>query len=83
MDALAKKARTVFGDALPQITAEAEKNARSMGLTNAEYVAAAANIQDLLVPMGFQRKEAAEAAARAVQQAAAPPPAPTRHQKIL
>jgi len=60
MEAMAKKARTVFGEALPQVTAEAEKNARAMGLTNAQYVAAAANIQDLLVPMGFQRKEAAD-----------------------
>lgn len=60
MDALDKKAKTVFGATLPLVTAEAEKNARAMGLTNAEYIAAAANIQDLLVPMGFQRKEAAD-----------------------
>lgn len=60
MDAMAKKAKTVFGEALPLVTDEAEKNARAMGLTNAQYVAAAANIQDLLVPMGFQRKQAAE-----------------------
>jgi len=59
MELLERKAKTVFGETLPQITAEADKNAQSMGLTNAEYVAAAANIQDLLVPMGFQRKEAA------------------------
>ncbi len=60
MEAMAKKARTVFGEALPKVTEEAEKNARAMGLTNAQYVAAAANIQDLLVPMGFHRKEAAD-----------------------
>jgi hypothetical protein len=42
------------------VTAEAYKNARAMGLTNAQYVAAAANIQDLLVPMGFQRDKAAD-----------------------
>lgn len=60
MEAMAKKAKTVFGEALPQVSIEAEKNARAMGLTNSQYVAAAANIQDLLVPMGFQRKAAAD-----------------------
>jgi hypothetical protein len=59
LELLDKKAKVVFGETLPQVTAEAEKNARTIGLTNSEYVAAAANIQDLLVPMGFQRKEAA------------------------
>ncbi len=59
LELMEKKARTVFGEALPQVTAAAEENASAMGLTNAEYVAGAAAIQDLLVPMGFQRKEAA------------------------
>lgn len=59
LELMEKKARTVFGESLPQVTAEAEKNASAMGLTNKEYVAAAAGIQDLLVPMGFQREEAA------------------------
>ncbi len=59
LDQMGKKARIVFGEVLPYVTAEANKNAQAMGLTNAQYVAAAANIQDLLVPMGFQRKEAA------------------------
>lgn len=66
MDALQKKAKVVFGDTLPLINAEAEENARAMGLTNAQYVAAAAGIQDLLVPMGFQRKEAAGISAELV-----------------
>lgn len=60
LDSMGKKARTVFGEAMPLVTQEAENNARAMGLTNAQYIAAAANIQDLLVPMGFQRKTAAE-----------------------
>lgn len=64
MELMEKKAKTVFGDALPKMTEEAEKNARSMGLTNAQYIAAAANIQDLLVPMGFQRQQAAEISAQ-------------------
>jgi len=59
MELLDKKAKTVFGTSLPQITEEANKNAQAMGLTNSEYIAAAANIQDLLVPMGFQRDQAA------------------------
>lgn len=64
LETLAKKARTVFGEALPQITAEAEKNATAMGLTTAQYVGQAAAIQDLLVPMGFQRKTAADISAQ-------------------
>lgn len=60
MDALTRKAQTVFGSTLPQITAEAEKNAAAMGLTNSQYIAAAASIQDLLIPMGFQRQAAAD-----------------------
>lgn len=59
LDQMGKKARIVFGEVLPFVSAEATKNAQAMGLTNAQYIAAAANIQDLLVPMGFQRKEAA------------------------
>jgi uncharacterized protein YoxC len=66
MEALTKKAKTVFGEALPQITAEAEKNATAMGLTTQQYIAAAAAAQDLLVPMGFQRKEAADISAQLV-----------------
>lgn len=59
MDQLDKKASIVFGETLPFVTKQAEANAQAMGLTNAQYIAAAANIQDLLVPMGFQREEAA------------------------
>jgi len=66
MELLAKKAQTVFGESLPQITQEAEKNAEAMGLTTQEYISSAAAIQDLLVPMGFQRKEAAEISAQLV-----------------
>lgn len=66
MESLAKKAKTVFGEALPQITQEAEKNAMAMGLTTQQYVAAASAAQDLLVPMGFQRKEAAGISAQLI-----------------
>lgn len=60
MEAMNKKARIVFGDTLPKVTEEAKKNATAMGLTTAQYIGAAAAIQDLLVPMGFQREQAAE-----------------------
>ncbi len=60
MDALNKKALTVFGATLPAVTAEAKKNAEAMGLTTSQYIQAAAAIQDILIPMGFQRKEASE-----------------------
>lgn len=60
MDTLQRKAQIVFGTSLPEITAEAEKNAKAMGLTSAQYVTAAASIQDLLIPMGFQRDQATD-----------------------
>lgn len=59
MELLEKKARTVFGEALPLVTAEAERNATAMGLTTSQYIDQAAAIGDLLIPMGFQREEAA------------------------
>jgi hypothetical protein len=60
LELLDRKARVVFGETFPLVNRAAEETAQAMGLTNAEYISAAANIQDLLVPMGFQRKEAAE-----------------------
>lgn len=59
MEVLTKKAMTVFGEALPAVTAAAEENAAAMGLTISQYTDAAAAIGDLLIPMGFQREEAA------------------------
>jgi hypothetical protein len=60
MEAMSKKAKIVFGEALPAVTEEAKKSATAMGFTTSQYIAAAAAIQDILVPMGFQRKQAAE-----------------------
>lgn len=57
---LDNKARTVFGDTLPKVTAEAEKNAAALGLSSRQYINQAAAIQDLLVPMGFTRDRASE-----------------------
>jgi hypothetical protein len=59
MEVLGKKAETVFGGALPLVTREAERNAAAMGLTISQYTDAATAIGDLLIPMGFQREEAA------------------------
>lgn len=59
MELLGAKAETVFGQALPQVTQAAEQNATAMGLTTSQYIDAASAIGDLLIPMGFQREEAA------------------------
>lgn len=59
MEVLSAKAETVFGSALPQVDKAAKQNANAMGLTISQYVDAATAIGDLLIPMGFQREEAA------------------------
>lgn len=66
MELLTEKAKTVFGQALPLVTAEAERNANAMGLTVSQYTDAAAAIGDLLVPMGFAREEAANISSQLV-----------------
>lgn len=66
MEVLEAKARTVFAEAFPIITAEAERNATAMGLTTSEYINAAAAVGDLLIPMGFQREEAANVSSQLV-----------------
>lgn len=60
MEVLGEKAKIVFAQALPAVTREAERNATAMGLTTGQYIDASAAIGDLLVPMGFQREEAAD-----------------------
>lgn len=60
MDTLGRKAETVLGPSLAFVTAEAEKNAAAMGLTTGQYISATTAIADLLIPMGFQREQAAE-----------------------
>ncbi len=60
MDALAKKARTVFdGDSFELVSRVADEVATSMGMTNQEFINTAASIGDLLKPMGFTSKMAA------------------------
>lgn len=60
VQALERKYKQVFGTTLPQVTAEAEKHAKTMGLTTHEYLSQAAAAQDLLVPLGFTRQEASK-----------------------
>jgi hypothetical protein len=59
MELLGKKALTVFGQALPLVTEQAEQNATAMGLTTSAYTDQATAIGDLLIPMKFTREEAA------------------------
>jgi hypothetical protein len=59
LEALGKKAKTVFEDSLGSVEAWAATNAKAMGLTNKEAVGAAAGIADLLKPMGFSADAAA------------------------
>lgn len=55
-----RRAATVFGDSLGYVEEQAEQLAEQMGLTNHEFVAAATNIGDLLIPLGFTREKSAE-----------------------
>jgi hypothetical protein len=59
LDSLQRKAQTVFGETLPQVTAEAKENAAAAGLTVKQYTNASAAIADLLIPMKFTRQESA------------------------
>lgn len=59
LESLESKYRTVFGNAVDIVENAAVSQANALGLTSQEYRKAAANIGDLLVPMGFQRTEAA------------------------
>ncbi|GAF95370.1 unnamed protein product, partial [marine sediment metagenome] len=63
LDATEKKFETVFGNATKIVEDFANKNARSLGLTISQYKKAAAAAGDLLIPLGFQRKEAARLSA--------------------
>lgn len=60
MELLERKAQTIFKEALPGVTRAAQENAAAMGITTDQYVDAAAKIGDLLIPMEFFPKEAAD-----------------------
>jgi hypothetical protein len=55
-----RKAAIVFGDSLGYVTSQSRKNAIAIGLTESGYISAAAATQDLLVPLGFARDNAAK-----------------------
>lgn len=54
------KANIVFGDQLGMVQTWADTTAGAMGLTSRELTGLAANMGDLLVPMGATREEAAQ-----------------------
>ncbi|MCP4181417.1 MAG: hypothetical protein GY756_26950 [bacterium] len=59
IDATNAKIQKVFGESAKMVERFAKSNATSLGLTVNEYKRAASAIGDLLIPIGFQRKEAA------------------------
>lgn len=60
LELLKKKSATVFGGELGRVQSWAAENARAMGLTKGEATGLAAGLGDLLIPMGFTRKAAAD-----------------------
>lgn len=59
LETTAAKAKTVFGASLKFVQEQAEKTAKSLGITTNEYIKLATAAGDLLIPLGFTRKEAA------------------------
>lgn len=59
LEAMGIKAETVFGDFTGAVEDWADDTAAAMGLTNEQLVGLAANMGDLLKPMGFNTREAA------------------------
>ncbi len=59
-EAMDAKAQTVFGESLGVVEKWAATSAAAMGLTRREATGLAANLGDLLVPMGMSREQAAE-----------------------
>lgn len=66
LDLLKKKSATVFGSELGRVQQWAKVNAHAMGLTKGEAVGLGAGLADLLIPMGFTRKAAADMATKTV-----------------
>lgn len=59
-DAFAQKTATVFEDAQGIVESFAKRTASDLGLTEQQYINLATAAGDILVPMRFQREEAAE-----------------------
>ena len=62
LEQIKTKSKTVFGDALGIVDEWATGSARAMGITRSEATNLATSMGDLLIPMGFQRDEAAKMA---------------------
>ena len=60
LELIQNKTSIVFGDQLPIIKRWSEETAASFGLTAINLEGMAAGFQDLLIPMGFARDEAAQ-----------------------
>lgn len=56
------RSTTVLGDQFGFVEEQAEKLAAKMGVTNREFISMVANTGDLLIPLDFSRKKAAEMA---------------------
>lgn len=57
-----RKAMIVLGDSMGYVEAQAEKLAKKIGITRHEFTSMVTNTADLLVPLDFTRKKAAEMA---------------------
>jgi len=62
-----RRARIVFGKNFPKMREEAKLLANDLGLTNNEFIKAASNTADLLIPLDFSRKKSAELSSGLVQ----------------
>lgn len=71
LEAMQRKTRIVFGDAIDIVEDYAAINAQSLGVTEEKYASLAASIADILIPMKFQRDRAAEISVQLVNIAGA------------
>ena len=67
IDSIGKKASVVFGEFKNEVEGVARSSANSLGLTSSEFVKAATSAADLLIPMGFGRKAAADMSTQLIQ----------------
>lgn len=68
-DFFLEKTRTVFGEAEVVVQASAQAQAHELGLTQKAYIDLATAAGDLLIPMGFLQKDAAQLSTRITEQA--------------
>lgn len=66
-----RKTAIVFGQAIDLVEDYAAINAQNIGVTETQYASLASRIGDVIIPMGFQRAEAAKMSAEMTNLAAA------------